>query len=159
MGKSSFISSFSSFRRLPAAALLAVALFVAAECAVRVLWRPDVVGAGRYSAHSPSYGYGYGSDVPRLFRDGAVWRYYPTEYVNIRPFTLRRSKLANEIRIFVLGGSVSRGTGLRAGADYASQLERALDEQLPEYDWEIINLSADGFGTTRLVRVHTNMLP
>lgn len=159
MDKSSFISSFSSFRRVPAAALLAVALFVAAECAVALLWRPDVVGAGRYSVHSPSYGYGYGSDVPRLFRDGADWRYYPTEYVNIRPFSIRRSKPDNEIRIFVLGGSVSRGTGLREGADYASQLERSLDEHLPEYDWKIVNLSADGFGTTRMVRVLTNMLP
>jgi hypothetical protein len=157
--KSSFISSSNSFRRVPAAALLAVALFVAAESAVALLWRPDVVGPGRYGAHSPSYDYGYASDVPRLFRAGADWRYYPTEYVNIRPFSIRRARRDNEIRIFVLGASVSRGSGLQAGADYPSQLERALDVQLPEYDWEVINLSADGFGSTRMVNILTHMLP
>jgi hypothetical protein len=138
--------------------LFAVALSVFAEGAVALLWRPEVIGERLYAAYSPSYDYGYASDVPRLFPAGTEWRFYPTEYVNIRPFSIRRSKADNEIRIFVLGGSVSRGSGVQDGADYASQLERALDEQLPAYDWKVINLSADGFGTTRMVRILNHML-
>jgi hypothetical protein len=155
--KSLSIFSFSRFRRVPAAALLAAVLFVVAESAVVLLWRPEVVGERLYGRFSPSYDYGYASDVPRLFRDGADWRFYPTEYVNIRPFSIRRAKPEDEIRIFVLGGSVSRGSGVPRGTDYASRLEHALDEQLPQYDWNVVNLSADGFGTTRMVRILTHM--
>ena len=159
MDKSLFISGFSSFRRVPAAALFAIMLFLIAESAVGWFWRPGVVGERLYGAYSPSYDYGYASDVPRLFSEGGAWRFYPTEYVNIRPFSILRSKPANEIRIFVLGGSVSRGSGVPDGGDYSSQLERTLNEQLPQYDWNIINLSADGFGTTRMLRILTHMLP
>jgi hypothetical protein len=155
---SSFISSFRAFRRVPAGALLAAALFLVAESAVALLWRPGVVGERLYGRYSPSYDYGYGSDVPRLFPEGAVWRFYPTEYVNIRPFSIRRAKSDKEIRIFVLGPSVSRGSGLPEGVDYAAQLERALNEQAPEYEWSVINLSADGFGTTRMFRILIHML-
>lgn len=158
MDKNSFISSFSGFRRVPAAALLAAALFVVAEGAVVALWRPGVVGERRYEALTPSYDYGYADDVPNLFPDGDVWRFYPTEYVNIWPFSIRRSKPDREIRIFVLGGSVSRGSGVPQEAGYPARLEAALDAQLPGYDWTVVNLSADGFGTTRMLRILTNML-
>ena len=139
-------------------ALLAAALFLIGECAVALLWRPSVVGERLYGKYSASYDYGYGSDVPRLFPEGAVWRFYPTEYVNIRPFSIRRVKSNNEIRIFVLGPSVSRGSGLPEGSDYGAQLERALNEQAPEYEWTVINLSADGFGTRRMFRILIHML-
>jgi hypothetical protein len=138
--------------------VLAGALFLAAEAAARLVWRPSVVGARLYAAFSPTYDYGYAPDVPRMFLEGDSYRFHPTEYVNIRPFSILREKPSEEIRIFVLGGSVSRGSGLREGADYPSRLEADLDAGHPDFEWAVVNLSADGFGTTRMARILTRMV-
>lgn len=158
MDAPSFISSFRSFRHVPAGALFAAFLFIVAETACAALWRPAIVGERLYRMFSPTYDYGFGSDVPRMFRADQSSRFYPSEYVNIRPFSIAVRKPPGTVRIFTLGASVSRGSGLATGADYSFQLAALLNERHPEQMWEVINLSADGFGTTRILNVLANML-
>ena len=150
-----FISSFRRFRRWPKAALFAAVLFAVAELLVPQLWQPSVVGEVLYSEVSPSYNYGYASDAPRLFREGDLLRYYPTENVGIRPFTIKENKPAGTIRIFLFGGSVTRAGGLPLGTAYPELVGSILNERYPDYDWEVINLAVSGFGTARML----NLLP
>jgi hypothetical protein len=154
-----FISSFRSFRRVPTAALFAVLLFVVVEFAIAMIWRPDVIGIRRYSTLSLSYDYGYASDIPRLFREGASLHYHPTEYVDMRPFAIDERKPAREIRIFTFGTSVTRAGGLPLGTAYPELLELMLNERHSEYDWHVVNLAAAGIGTTRIMNVLLNMVP
>jgi hypothetical protein len=154
----SFISSFRSFRRVPTAALFATLLFVIAEVLVALLWRPGIVGEELYTDRALAYDYGYGSDVPRLFREGEFLHYYPTEYVDIRPFRVEGQKPASEIRIFTLGTSVTRAYNLPFGAAYSERLEAMLNERHPEFEWKIVNLSASGFGSTRMLNVLRNTM-
>jgi hypothetical protein len=154
----SFISSFRAFRRWPKALAFAVLLFAIAEVATGILWRPSVVGEFRYQNYDPAFDYGFGEDSPRLFREGAEYKFYPTEYVNILPFSFPADRPSGQIRIYTLGGSVPRGSGLKPGASYSARLEALLNERHPEHDWRVFNLSADGFGTTRMLNTLMNMV-
>lgn len=158
MDAPSFISSFRAFQRWPAAAVLAIALFVAMELAALALWRPSVVGAGLYGRYSPGYDYGYAENDPQLFREGESFRFYPTEYVNMHAFTIAAQKPENGIRIFTLGGSVPRASGLAPSDSYSKKLEAILNERHPDRHWEVFNLSADGFGTERMLRTLAAMM-
>jgi hypothetical protein len=158
VGEPSFISSFRSFRHVPAGALFAAFLFIFAEAACANLWRPTIVGERLYRTFSPAYDYGFGPIVPRMYREGQSVRFYDTEYVNIRPFSISARKPPSTVRIFTLGASVSRGSGLPTGADYSFQLATLLNQRHPDQTWEVVNLSADGFGTTRILNVLVNVL-
>jgi len=143
---------------MPKAVLFAIGLFIAGEALVTAAWRPAVVGADRYARFSLAYDYGYAKDMPRLFLEGDSLCYYPTEYVDMPPFCLDRQKGLNEIRIFVLGGSVSRGYNVPLGLAYPERLETLLNEHRPEFEWTVLNLSASGFGSTRILNVLNNMV-
>jgi hypothetical protein len=158
MDERSFISSFRAFRRWPAAVTFAMLLFALAEAITGVLWRPSLVGENRYQSYDPAFDYGFGEDSPRLFREGADYRFYPTEYVNTLSFSFPVDRPSGQIRIYTIGGSVSRGSGLKPGASYSARLEALLNERHPEYDWRVLNLSADGFGTTRMLNTLMNMV-
>ena len=158
MDERSFISSFRDFRRVPKAALFAIGLFIVAELALALVWRPSVVGEERYANCALSYDYAYASDFPRLFREGETLLYYPTEYADIREFGITRTKTFKEIRVFVLGASVTRAADVPLGKAYPEQLQRILVERHPEYDWRVINLAASGFGTTRMLGLLQNMV-
>jgi hypothetical protein len=157
VGRPSFISSFRSFRGLPRAGLLALVLFALVELALAVAWRPDLVGAGCYKKYALSFDYAYAADFPRLFREGPVDRYYPSEYADMSGFALARDKDPQQIRVFVLGASVTRGGDVPPGAAYPEQLDVLLRARYPDQDWQVINLAASGFGTTRMLHVLRNM--
>ena len=158
MGAPSYISSFRSFRGVPQAALFAVALFLVGEMALAIAWRPGVVGEERYARHALSYDYAGSPGFPRLFKEGDYLRYYPTEYADMQAFRIRQIKSANEIRVFILGASVTRAADVPSGRAYPEQLQLILSERHPEFEWQVVNLAAAGFGTSRMLNVMFTMI-
>lgn len=138
--------------------LFALLIFGLIELALAVGWRPDVVGARWYQSRSTGYDYGFSSDQPRLFRFGNELRYYNTEYIDIRPFTLAARKSPREIRIFVFGTSVTQGGGAAEHAAYPAVLDSLLSDRNPEFDWRVVNLAANGFGSERILHVMQNLI-
>ncbi len=139
--------------------MFAFFLFLLSETVVTLAWRPAVIGAKQYQEISLTYDYGYTNDIPRMFGEGDSLCYYPTEYVNMPKFSLDKVKKPNEIRIFVLGGSVTRGGNVPFGKAYPERLATLLTEHHPEYKWTVLNLAAPGFGSTRMWNVMKKMAP
>ena len=155
MDKSLFISSFRKFSKVPTALICCIVLFLLAELAVSLLWKPAIIGQRLYQRFDTSYNYAYSPDTPKLFLEGDIWKYYPTQYVNIHPFVLRKEKAANEFRIFTLGGSVSRG---KPRINYSFMLGNLLNQKHNPTEWKVVNLSADGIGSTRMYRFMKNIV-
>lgn len=155
MDKSLFISSFRDFSKVPTAMIWCIVLFLFAELSVSLFWKPSVIGQRLYQRFDTSYNYAYSPDTPKLFLEGDFWKYYQTQYVNIHPFVLREEKAANEFRIFTLGGSVSRG---KLSVNYSFMLGNLLNQNHNLTEWKVVNLSADGIGSTRMYRFMKNIV-
>jgi len=140
--------SISSFKQIPWGVLWMLLFFVLAEVGTRLLWHPSVVGERVYCRFDTSYNYGYIDDQPHWFEKGDEVVFYPTQYLNYRKQKLAAKKDSTEKRAFVLGGSVSRGA---VGSNYSFFLESILNVEMGDGGWTILNLSADGAGSTRML--------
>ena len=141
-------SSISNFRNIPAGVAGVIVLFILAESIFRVLWNPNFVGERIYSRFEPNYRYGYDEHTPIFLNTGSALVCLPTQYAQFHKQYLLKTKLKNEVRIFTLGGSVSRGDKV---SNYSNYLEDALNKSAPQHVWRVINLSADGYGSSRML--------
>ncbi|MBU4053289.1 MAG: SGNH/GDSL hydrolase family protein [Proteobacteria bacterium] len=142
------ISSIFNFKKIPWGIAGAGALFLLLELAARMLWTPAFVGEKTYSRFEPNYRYGYSEQMPLFFESiGNQLVCMQTQYTQFHRQTLSKTKAKNEIRIFTLGGSVSRGS---LETSYSGRLEKMLRLAAPQYEWHIINLSCGGYGTSRM---------
>jgi hypothetical protein len=141
-------SSIFNFKKIPSGIIGLVVIFLLAEIASRILWNPAYVGEDLYSRFEPNYEYGYSEHTPVFHETGNRLVCLATQYTQFHRQDLPKIKQKNEIRIFTLGGSVSRGTKEN---NYSAYLEKRLKQAAPEYDWHLINLSSGGYGSSRML--------
>ena len=154
MDKPSSTSSFS-WRRLPFGALFALMLLACLELGVRAFYKPPYVSLETYTNNyplAPQYGF-EGSRA--CFPVHEEIRCVVTQDMNIIPQEFPRQKPPNELRIIVIGASIS-WEGPRPGksqGNYPSRVFQQLERAHPDRNLRLINLSVPGFGSTRqLVR-------
>jgi len=150
-------SSTSSFswRRLPFGALFAVALLAGIELGTRAFFKPPFVSLETYTAYypfAPQYGH-QGSRACFPVREQIVCA--PTQDMNIIPTEFPAKKPHDELRIIVIGASISweGPRPSKSEGNYPSRTLELLERDHPGRSLRLINLSVPGFGTTRqLVR-------
>jgi hypothetical protein len=145
VGRISFI--FNS-KKIPRGVVGVAVILLLLEIAARMLWTPAIVGEKTYSQFEPNYLYGYSEQTPLFEEIGDELVCMQTQYTQFHRQTLAKTKGKNEIRIFTIGGSVSRGS---LEYSYSGRLEKRLKQAALEYDWHIINLSSGGYGTSRML--------
>ena len=148
-------SSIFNFKNLPYGLAGLVILFLIAETAARIFWDPAWIDASLYRKYEPNYRYGYSEQTPVFYpaEDGLICM--TTQYTQFHTQVLPGQKQRNEIRIFTLGGSVSRG---EPEASYSYYLEHQLNADFPEHTWRVINLSCGGYGSARMLVVLKKIL-
>jgi hypothetical protein len=142
------ISSIFNSKTIPWGVVGAGVILLLLEIAARMLWNPAIVGEKVYSQFEPNYLYGYSEQTPLFETMGDSLVCMQTQYTQFHRQTLPKTKAKNEVRIFTLGGSVSRGS---LEYSYSGRLEKMLRQVAPEFDWHIINLSCGGYGTSRML--------
>ncbi|HKO46195.1 MAG TPA: SGNH/GDSL hydrolase family protein [Polyangiaceae bacterium] len=152
MDKPSSISSFS-WRSLPFGALFAVVLLVGLELGTRAFFKPPFVSLETYTAHypaAPQYGFeGSRACFPVLEQMSCR----ATQDMNIIPQDFPRKKPSAELRIIVIGASISweGPKSNRSDGNYPSRTLELLEHDHPGQALRLINLSVPGFGTARQV--------
>ncbi len=86
------------------------------------------------------------------------WGYTLSEKARINQWGFRGrdwtvEKTANKIRIAILGDSYIFGQGLRENETIPAQLERLLEEQYKEYDFEVMNFGLPGYDIGHEIQV------
>lgn len=150
MDKPSSTSSFS-FRRLPLSALFALTLLSCLELGTRAFFKPPYVSLETYTANyplAPQYGF-EGSRA--CFPVGELLRCRATQDMNIIPQEFPRRKPPGELRIIVIGASISweGPRPSRSEGNYPSRMIELLAREHPNRALRLINLSVPGFGSTR----------
>jgi hypothetical protein len=141
--------------RWPLGALFACALLIAGELGTRVFFRPPYISVATYADYYPDAPL-YGSEGSRAcFRVHDQMSCMKTQDMNIIPQTFPLKKPAGELRIIVVGASISwEGSGSRQGSsdgNYPSRTLELLERAHPGTSLRLINLSVPGFGSTREV--------
>jgi hypothetical protein len=142
-------------RRWPLGALFACALLIAGELGTRFFFRPPYVSVATYADYYPDAPL-YGSEGSRAcFRVREEMSCLKTQDMNIIPQTFPLKKPAGELRIIVLGASISwEGSAARQGnsdGNYPSRTLDLLERAHPGRALRLINLSVPGFGSTRQI--------
>lgn len=152
MDKPSSTSSFS-WRRLPFGALFAIALLGCLELATRAFFRPPFVSLETYTSHyplAPQYGFeGSRACFPVAEQISCAG----TQDMNIIPQDFPRRKPAGELRIIVIGASISweGPRPSKSEGNYPSRAFELLERAHPGQTLRLINLSVPGFGSSRQV--------
>jgi hypothetical protein len=139
----------------PLAALFACALLVLGELGTRAWFKPPYVSLDTYTSYYPNWPeYGFeGSRACFRVRDEMACA--RTQDMNVIPQTFPAKKPDGELRIVVVGSSVSwEGSGRGQGSSEGNYPSRTLDllhRAHPDRKLRLINLSVPGFGTTREV--------
>lgn len=141
--------------RWPLGALFACALLVLGELGTRAWFKPPYVSLDTYTAYYPNWPE-YGFEGSRAcFRVRDEMSCARTQDMNVIPQTFPAKKPAGELRIVVVGASVSwEGSGRGQGSSEGNYPSRTLDllqRAHPDRKLRLINLSVPGFGTTRQV--------
>ena len=150
-------TSSSNPRGVSSSVLWMLLWLAAAEAIARAGWRPPHISERRYEEFEPTYGYGFDGSRPVFYRIASQLRCFPSEYVDVWPQQLPPAKASDEVRVFVLGDSVSRAAS--PDASYAALLGPWLAARDPSRRWQVINWSASGAGTERLAVALRNALP
>lgn len=139
----------SNFKKLlPRGVLWMVTLFVFTEVGVHIFWNPLFIGEEIFQKLAPSYDYGYNPDERIFYEKAQKFICFPTQYADYRKQSLNIKKDPNEFRIFVYGGSVSRGPEQN---NYPVLLEKILNQKSNNKRFRVINFSAQGYGSTRML--------
>lgn len=129
---------------------------ILSEAGIRLLWNPHIIGQRLYTRFDNTYSYGFDIEKTLWFEKNNNIYFYPTQYINFHQQSLPAFKKNNELRIFTFGGSVSRAT---ATANYSYYLQENLNLSDPNHHWSVINLSADGFGSKRMLLLLKTIFP
>jgi len=141
--------------RWPLGALFACALLVIGELGTRAWFRPPYVTLDTYTSYYPNWPE-YGFEGSRAcFRIRDEMSCARSQDMNVIPQTFPAKKPVGELRIVVVGSSVSwEGSGRGQGSSDGNYPSRTLDllqRAHPDRKLRLINLSVPGFGTTREV--------
>ena len=139
--------------RWPLAALFACALLLTGELCTRAFFKPPHVSLETYAKYypaAPQYGF-EGSRACFRVRNEMVCA--PTQDMNVIPQTFPVQKPAGELRIVVVGASISwEGPAPSSSVgNYPSRMLAALQLAHPDHALRLINLSVPGSGTMREV--------
>ncbi|MEI9936552.1 MAG: hypothetical protein WDO69_04935 [Pseudomonadota bacterium] len=142
-----------SWRRLPFGALFAIALLACVELGTRAFFKPPFVSLETYTAHypfAPQYGF-EGSRACFPVHDQMSCA--ATQDMNIIPQQFPRKKPPGELRIIVIGASISweGPRPSKSEGNYPSRMFELLQRAHPGRPLRLINLSVPGFGSTRQV--------
>ncbi len=148
-------SSIFSFKNLPTTMTVVFTLYVVAELATRLIFRPHLVPEEIYTKYSPFYDYGFSEDMPLFYEKDDVLVLYPTPYLAFWKQEMQAKKTADVCRIFTIGSSVSRG---ELNVNYSSFLEQYLNETSVQQKFEVINCSATGIGSARMLLIFQKIL-
>lgn len=143
----------SSFRRWPFGALFALALLGCLELGTRAFFKPPFVSLETYASHYP-FALRYGFEGSRAcFPVREQISCVGTQDMNIIAQEFPRNKPHDELRIIVIGASISwegpwpsKSTG-----NYPSRMLEVLERAHPGRALRLINLSVPGFGSSRQV--------
>ncbi len=146
-------SKWQRWQRWPLGALFACVLLLAGELGTRAFFRPPFVSVETYTSHyplAPLYGF-EGSRA--CFHDGPNVTCAPTQDMNIIPHTFPLKKPPGELRIVVVGASISwEGPGHgKSDGNYPSRTIERLELSHPGKRLNLINVSVPGFGSLRQV--------
>ncbi len=130
---------------LPWGIAWAIAALLVFEIGARSYWTPLNVGAERYAKIDATYGYGYDLAQPLCLRVGADFQCFASQYLPIAPERFAAVKAPNTARFITLGGSLSFGQN-----SYTPQAVRRLKEVCPGVEWQGVNFSVQGMGTSRM---------
>lgn len=125
-----------------------VLFFLFFETGVRFFWHPHIIGQRLYTRFAGSYSYGFDEKQRIWFQKKDQIHFYPTQYLNFHQQRIPATKNPNDYRIFTLGGSVSRG--METG-NYSYYLQERLNAEMTDRRWAVVNLSADGIGSQRML--------
>ena len=137
--------------RLPWGALFALALLLLGELGTRLFFTPRFVSIPTYTAYYPD-AYLYGEEGSRAcFPVAENMVCAATQDMNIIPTTFPLKKPPGELRIIVIGASISwEGPRPSQSVDnYPSRTLALLQEAHPGRAIRLINLSVPGTGSTR----------
>ena len=141
------VLSTSNSRVKPTAVLIAAGLFVMLEICTRLFFTPLHVPRETYTRYYPKYDYGYSKTDALFFQQNNRLRLYSTEYLDFWPDEIPAEKSSGTFRIFTIGSSVSRGDYEQNYSDY---LEQYLNAAASGENFEVINCSATGIGSSRI---------
>jgi len=141
-----------SFKKRPSGIFWMVIIFLLLEASTRILWKPNIIYELEpipleYRRLEPSYNYGY-TQRPLFYEKDNKLVLYPTEYLWTYLQRMNKIKEDNEFRIFVIGSSVAVGP---KRDNYSHFLKKFLPAINHEREWQVINISFQGFGTSRLL--------
>ena len=141
-------NSTISLKPMLSTSLVVFAFLIIAELGTRLLFTPCIISVGIFERLNPaqlSYGF---DEQKQIFHNCGE----DTLFIGADPETIRRygtSRSPNDMRLFILGGSVSLEP---PNNNYSIQLEQALQRQGdPTYSYEVINTSAYGYGSSRML--------
>lgn len=127
--------------------LITVGLFAILEICTRLFFTPLLVPQETYTRYYPSYDYGYSKTDALFFQQDNRLKLNSTEYLDFWPDEISAEKNAENFRIFTIGSSVSRGDFHQNYSDY---LEQYLNGTANRKNFEVINCSATGIGSSRI---------
>lgn len=148
-------SSIFSSKKFPTTMSVVLILYIVAEILTRLIFRPQVVPEAIYTKYSPFYDYGFSEDMPLFYENGDKLVLYPTPYLAFWKQEMDSRKPGDVFRIFTIGSSVSRGD---LNVNYSSFLEKYLNETGEQKNFEVINCSATGIGSARMVLIFQKIL-
>jgi hypothetical protein len=145
-------SNSSQWLRPPWALAWTLALLLACELLVRARYDPLHVDPEFYAANFPDHGYAFTRARPRCWRSPGQIDCYGDEYQPIPHQTVADPKPPGTLRIIVIGTSPAFGP-----KSYPALLAEPLAERLGRAV-EVLNFSARGRGTTRMLEQHAEAL-
>jgi len=120
---------------------------------VRTFFKPPFISLETYTSNyplAPQYGF---EGARACFPVREQMRCAATQDMNVIPHEFPREKPAHELRIVVIGASISweGPRPSRSEGNYPSRVLEALERARPDRTLRLINLSVPGFGSTRQV--------
>jgi len=149
-------SSIFNSDKIPYSIILLICIFAGLEFFTRIIFRPQVVSEDIYTKYSPKYDYGFDEDETLFYRSGDQLVLYPTPYLTFWRQKMDLQKSPDEFRVFTIGSSVSRGDDLNL--NYSYYLEQYLNSEIHSKRFKVINCSATGIGSSRILLIFKKVL-
>ena len=149
-------SSIFNSDKIPYGIIWALFFFLLFEICFRLIWHPHIVGQRLYSRFNATYSYGFDEKQKLYYQKDDRIFFYPTQYLDFHQQSIPAEKEQNFHRIFTLGGSVSRGS---EADNYSYYLQENLNAENTNHHWSVVNLSADGIGSQRMLLLLKKILP
>lgn len=152
MGK---VSSIFNSNNFPISLVYLLIVFTILEIITRIVFVPQNIPEEIYTKYSPKYDYGFDEEEALFYQQGKKYVLYPTPYLDFWKKEISASKPDNQFRIFTIGSSVSRAD---FHGSYSYFLEKYLNSTAHNANFEVINCSATGIGSSRILSLFQKSL-